>query len=471
MAAAPSVYQNAKNQLVRVECDPKPPRKALVDNGAPRIAIVPQASMYEMLPKVAEWRRWNERRNEWVSAVPGADLRSAIYQRGYFPGVKQLRGIVCRPILLPNGEILGTSGYHADTGLILDIDCEYPTVMSNQAAVALLLEILIDFPFDDDGYKSAWIAALLTLLCRNLIEGNTPFFPVDGNRSRCGKGLLTDLLILIHQGRRASRYTMSDGDEMRKLLTSIALSGQDYLLFDNIKGRFGGVTLEAAMTAGSITDRLLGRNQEVTLPLDIVWLATCNGMTYTKDMLGRTYPIVLNTSEPHPETRTGFGHPNLLEHVKQHRRELLIAGLSIVANYIRAGQPLPQNFVPLGGFVEWSNLIRGAVIHAGLPDPDDTRPEFVAVADDAAESVTKQLLDAWRFREPITVKEVLKHVVEYPAEHMALATLIENRPEKLSETEYLSKRLRDAKGVIVNGRCFDREPGRLAKWYICSQTT
>jgi hypothetical protein len=120
------------------------------------------------------------------------------------------------------------------------------------------------------------LAALLTLLCRNLIDGSTPFFPVDGNRSGVGKGLLTDTFTMIAEGRRASRCSVPDEAELRKALTSIAISGQSYVLFDNVKGRFGGGVLEGAMTTGIFEARILGVNEMVKLPLSVTWLATAN---------------------------------------------------------------------------------------------------------------------------------------------------------------------------------------------------
>ena len=193
------------------------------------------------------------------------------------------------------------------------------------------------------------------------MQGNTPFFPFDGNRPGCGKGLATDVLTLIAEGRRASRYVYTGKqDELRKALTALAIAGRNYMLFDNIKGRFGGAVLEAAMTTGSISDRILGASKNVEVALPITWLATVNGMTYERDMMRRSVPIMFNTAENNPQLREGFQEPDLLAYVQQHRRELLMAGLSIVANYIRAGKP-NQGLSAFGSFQEWSDLIRSAV--------------------------------------------------------------------------------------------------------------
>jgi len=156
----------------------------------------------------------------------------------------------------------------------------------------LLLDISCDFPFADiaDGkHRSAWIAALITLLSRQAFTGPAPFFLFDANASRVGKGLLTDILIMIIAGQRASRYAFPhDQDELRKLITSVAMSGALYLLLDNIKGKLGGSTIENALTTTRWIDRLLGFNREINIPLNFVWLGTVNNATLTTDMAGRT---------------------------------------------------------------------------------------------------------------------------------------------------------------------------------------
>ena len=124
--------------------------------------------------------------------------------------------------------------------------------------------VLVDFPFATPAHRSGWYAALVSLLSRAAFAGSAPFFLFDANTSRVGKGLLTDLIAVISEGRRASRYSASkDGDEMRKAITTAAIGGVPYLLFDNIKGKFGGATLENAMTAGRWSDRVLGENRQI----------------------------------------------------------------------------------------------------------------------------------------------------------------------------------------------------------------
>jgi hypothetical protein len=345
--------------------------------------------------------------------------------------------------------------------------------MEKHRAVELLLDLWCDFPFESEAHRSACLAALLTLLCRNLIDGSTPFFPVDGNRSGVGKGLLTDTFTMIAEGRRASRCSVPDPTELRKALTAIAISGQSYVLFDNVKGRFGGGVLEGAMTTGIHEDRLLGVNEMVKLPLNVTWLATANDAVYTRDMIRRTCPIMLSTDVEHPESRSEFKYPRLLEHVERHRSELLVAAMSIVAHFMAAGRP-DQKLSNWGGFEQWSDLIRGSIVWAGLADPIGALEVLKASVTEDTESLTAKLIDAWVFDKAVTVKTALASLESEPEKYAALAALVDDRPDKdRTPAEYLGKMLRGARGQVVQGRCVQKDPSSTSrpKWFIEARQT
>jgi hypothetical protein len=460
------LYQRA-GRLVRVDFNPPKPKFAVTDFGAPRLVLLPQSSLLEYLTSAAMWEKWMKGAG-WTRCLPPKDVIAAIYNRGNLPGIKVATGVVSRPILLPTGEIVTAPGYHQATGIFLDVDGKYPPQMENHRAVELLLDLWCDFPFESEAHQSACLAALLTLLCRNLIDGSTPFFPVDGNRSGVGKGLLTDTFTMIAEGRRASRCSVPDPTELRKALTAIAISGQSYVLFDNVKGRFGGGVLEGAMTTGIHEDRLLGVNEMVKLPLNVTWLATANDAVYTRDMIRRTCPIMLSTDVEHPESRSEFKYPRLLEHVERHRSELLVAAMSIVSHFMAAGRP-DQKLSNWGGFEQWSDLIRGSIVWAGLADPIGALEVLKASVTEDTESLTAKLIDAWVFDKAVTVKTALTSLASEPEKYAALAVLIDDRPDKdRSPAEYLGKLLRGARGQIVQGRCIQKDPSSTSrpKWFI-----
>ena len=448
--------------LTRVHFDP-PPCKYAKDNGAPRLEFYKRNALLEKLTQAATFEKFDGRSGRWKVDLPIPDLRNAVYERGDYPGVPTINGVICRPLLLPNGEIVTNPGYHPDSGLYVHINGEWPALMSSDKAIAKLSDIWTDFPFDSEASKAGSFAALLTLVCRNLIDGNAPFFVGDGNKSRVGKGLLTDTWCMISEGRRASRYSLSDQNELRKYLTSLAIRGSEYCLFDNLKGRFGGPVIEAAMTAGAVSDRILGRSEIVDLPVKMTRMATRKGYTSEPDMKGRTIPIRLDTEESDPSSRKGFKYPSLIQHVESHRRELLIAALSIVANYMLAGAP-KQDIPNLGGYDEWTRIIRGAIVFAGLADPFETREQLLE-SDDGSSSSIARLVEAWTFKEPTNVKKALEAVANGD-EAVLLRAILEDCPKGESHSEYLGKLLRSAKGQPVSGKKFARTDHKVAKWHL-----
>lgn len=327
----------------------------------------------------------------------------------------------------------------------------------------MLLDVWCDFPFATESSRSGSLSALLTLLTRQIIQGNVPLHVIDGNRSGVGKGLLSDSWTMISEGRRASRYTLGQPEELKKFLTSLAIRGAEYVLFDNVTGRLGGPVIEAAMTTGSISDRILGASEIVDVPLPLTWLATGNDYTCTRDMVRRTLPIQLDTALSNPEERGEFKYPYLMTHVEKHRRELLIAGLSIVSNFIKAGSP-KQAVDNLGGFEEWSDLVRGAIVWAGLADPLADRKQLQVLADEAANPRTKQLVEAWTFDGAVTVKQALTMAANDDA-YITLRSFLEGKHECLSDAEYLGKQLRSARGQEIGGRKIDRTDHSTAKWF------
>ena len=179
---------------------------------------------------------------------------------------------------------------------------------------------------------------------------------------------------------------------MRKRITSIAIAGDSMVLLDNLVGVFGNEALNRALTATSWKDRLLGTHDIVDVPLKIIWYGTGNNTTVEDDLARRTVPIRLEVMEEHPEDRRGFTHPNLLAWVRSNRPRLLEAAFTILVAYCQAGRPT-QNLTPFGSFSDWSELIRGALVWAGLPDPLQARGEFLAMSDTGSDAL-RQLIAA-----------------------------------------------------------------------------
>jgi hypothetical protein len=401
LAVDPTLFQRG-GVLVRVIHD-EPTQGALRRGpGSTTITFMPQACLRERMTQYAEFTTF-VKRGETVEEVvthPTQWLVAAVDARGEWSGIRQLKGISDVPVLRADGTLCQTPGYDEKTGVLYEPSGEFPTVPDDvtmddaDAAVEEIFDVVGDFPFESDEHRSAWLAALLTPLARFAFDGPAPLFLVDANVRGAGKGLLVQTIGYIVLGREmpVSSYA-HDPDEMRKKITAIALAGDRMIHLDNLEGNFGNDTLDRALTATRWKDRLLGKSQEVDLPLIPVWYGTGNNVAVAADTTRRIIHIRLDVLEERPEERTGFKHPELITHIKQNRGKLLASAFTILRAYCNAGKPR-QTVTPFGSFEGWSHLVREAIVWVGQPDPCLTRGKLAESSDTTTDSVG-QLITAW----------------------------------------------------------------------------
>ena len=331
--------------------------------------------------------------------LPPQWLAKSILAQPVLP-FRPVDGIARCPTLRPDGTVLMDAGYDAATRLFVDFPDglnvhvpEEPALDDADAAIATLLDLVVDFPFEAPHHRSAWLSALLTLVARPAIEGCCPLFLFTASTPGSGKGLLADLIGIIALGGPLPKQAFSRNDEeFRKRITAIALGGAPTTMIDNVNVDLAGSALDSAITAGTWTDRELKTSAMVTMPLRTVFMATGNNVTVGGDMIRRTIPIHLVSELERPEERTGFRHPNVKAYARQHRGQLLSACLTILRAYVHQGRPRMKS--PLGSFDDWSMLVRDALVWAGQPDPcdgimqlrRDSDPKFVE---------SSNLLAAW----------------------------------------------------------------------------
>jgi hypothetical protein len=478
----PSVYQRG-GLLARVVRDASPAARGIRRPFAPRIEPLPPPLLRERLAACARWitvKETQEGPQETPAHPPGWCV-AAVHARADWPGVRHLEAVVDYPVLRPDGSVLASPGYDPDSGLLLDLAGDAPglpdapTRAQAVAARDALLEVVCDFPFEQDCHSAAWLAALLTPLARFAFAGPAPLFLVDANVRAAGKGLLLDCISRILTGERftIATYT-SDEDELRKRITSLAMAGDRLVLFDNLEGRFGNATLDAALTATSWEDRILGVNRIARAPLFVTWYATGNNVAVHADTSRRVCHIRLESPQERPEERSRFRHPDLLGYVGEHRGRLLGAALTILRAYCATGRPR-QDLRPWGSFDGWSRLVRAAVVWVGLPDPRETCQLLQDTADMPAESMGL-LLACWEQMDPcrggLTAAEVIDQLYKNPpkpapARHAEMRAAVESLVGK-GDSRLLGNKLRSYRRRVFRGRFIDKagEEQRAARWAV-----
>jgi hypothetical protein len=412
---------------------------------------------------------------------PTGWLIDAVYRRGSYGGmVRPLSGIIESPTIRVDGSIVQIPGYDQRTGLIFRSSISFPPVPESptrdDAARAFeeLLEVLIDFPMQDDADRSAWVSMVLSMIGRSCIDGYVPLFAVTANIRGAGKSLLVDAATLIAYGRRASRKAFTrDDDEMRKSITAVAIGAVPSVLFDNLDIQLGGAALDAAITSSTWSDRVLGQSRMTgDLPMRTIWSATGNNMAFGSDVGRRVLPIRLQSPLETPENRSGFVHPDLLSWVASQRPRLAVAALTILRAYFVAGCP-KQSKGDWGSFESWTAKIRGAIVWAGGADPLPTRTTALAGDDTAA--LLGKLIMGIEQADPsgigLTTKEIQRKTFGSQGdldENEALSEAVFEICGERFDARQFGRRVRQFRKRVWEGRYIDDESagGGVKRWRV-----
>jgi hypothetical protein len=387
LARHPQVFQRG-GDLVTItrECRPQGKQKINCPEGTPRIRILEPENVREMATEVIQFRQWkkvpHQNKSVLASCRPPATSAGQIVARHQWPPtVRPLEGILEAPCLLPDGRVLAQPGYDPESGLHYLPAIDFPPLnrrASKDDAVAAakrLLWLVKDFPFLAKSDKAIWLASVLTATSRHAFCGPAPMFVFDANTPGSGKGLLCDVTALVATGREMARVAWPESDEeIRKIITAVALAAYRFILFDNI-GHFstlGGPSLDAALTAYIWQGRILGTTKmSGELPLATLFFGTGNHISFTPgcDTPRRVLKSTLRSRLENPEERNDFEVKNLSAHVKAHRAELLADAVTIMIAFDRAGRPQQPGMTAFGSFDEWNTCIRAAVLWATEEDP------------------------------------------------------------------------------------------------------
>ena len=475
LANARDLYQRGGVLVQAVEQDAPSPEDAEVRRAAGALVVrdLPPALLQDRQSRAAVYLRAVERKEgvEYVKAPPPAWCVAAVHARGHWPAVPVLAGVVTHPVFLPDGTMLVAPGYHRPTGLLvrpprgLAVSVpESPTLADAKAAMAELVMLVGDFPFQSPVYEAAWLAALLTLPARSAFCGSSPLFLFDGNTRGVGKGLLADVIALVVLGVRfpVMSYT-PDAEEMRKRITSLALEGERSVLLDNLSGPIGNGVLDAALTTDTWRERILGGNRTYNGPLDLTWFATGNNCELRADTGRRTCHIRLETPDERPELKSGFRHPKLRAHVREHRAKYLSCVLTILRAWHVAGRPC-VSLPAWGSFEEWSDVVRSCVVWLGLPDPGETRQELLTRSDRDAGAMGA-LLQVLRRIDPSRQGRTAGELIECAKSDAELRAAIDDVAGK-QDARLLGYRLRSFARRVFDGLFLDHagEGGRGVRW-------
>lgn len=434
--------------------------------GLPSIAPLLIARVTEALSHAAAWLKWNSRSKSWAPTRPDPHTAAAILARAGH-GFPPLVAVVETPYLLPNLTLHATPGYCRETGILYMGNFvagvpDAPTKIDAQAAFDILAEPFCDFRFVSSADLAAAVAAVLTVIQRNMIAGPCPMFAARGNTRGVGKGLLCDTIATIATGRHASKIpTTDDEEEWRKRLLSIALDGSPVVCVDNVKESIGSTALAMALTECQVVDRILGESRQVRASLSCTWFSTGNNTGFKGDLGRRVIPMDQEADTATPEDRVDFRHGHgseLLRWCLDHREALVSAALTIIKAHVLAGKPGIPGHGPLGSFEEWDRAVRQPIHFASAIDPCDTRIRLRHAGDEDEEPIRAlygALAEVMGVNDAFTAPQAVARSESNPLlrDALGLFCLKADKPEPRAVSKALGKFV----GRIADGRKLVRE--------------
>jgi hypothetical protein len=414
----------------------------------------------------------------------------AVAFRGNYPeSIRRIDRVVTSPVLLRDGSILQRAGYDPESRLFADFSDRFPEISSTPSATAvresvrLMTGLYDDFPFSSEIGVSVTIAGALTPLAREAYLGPTgPLFLFSANVRGSGKSTLADIGSIIVTGRAAVRQILpADSEETRKVLIIAAEAKDAILLWDNIPGRFGNHVIDAILTAEVFRERRLRHSEMIESRLVTTFYATANSPIIGADTARRVCEAKLDCQDEHPEDRSNFKIADIKKHVRMNRPAYLSACLTILRGYFAAGRP-DQHLRPWGSYEGWSDVVRNAVVWAGLADPGDSRTSIRETADSEAECL-RQVIDAFQEADPsgegLMASDLIKiakgdmyGTPQYIQQQMseALEGLCGDQLNRIN-SHRVGHKLRGFRRRVVDGRMIDIHPTKKKNNYWSVQSS
>ena len=328
-----------------------------------------------------------------------------------------LDGVVEMPVMRPDGSILDTPGYDAETSLYyapygqLQV-CKVPDAPTGtdvKNAVTFIEDVIGEFPYADRADRANAWGLLFTPFLRTIIKRHIPLGLVNAPKPGTGKGLFCNIVSIAATGEEAAILTAPENEEeWSKKITAMLMQGRSIICIDNIPGKLQSSNLEAVLTASIHEGRILGQSSMVKVPNRATWMATGNNIKLGGDLPRRCYEIRLDPQVSQPWLRTGFKHEDLATYVTENRGKLINAILTIARAWYMAGQQEAKNIPSLGTFLSWAKTIGSILSFIGIQDFLGNLQKLYSEADEDSRQ-WESFLQAWHelFQEKaVTVQEI-----------------------------------------------------------------
>jgi hypothetical protein len=332
------------------------------------------------------FQKWNERAKGWRYIDPPNEVIQKLLAKGTWPRLSHVVGVVTVPTLRPDGTVLSKPGYDPATKLWYAPagDLRLPPIRATreaaEAALALLKDLLSEFPFATDLDKAVALAALMTPVLRGACDV-VPLILIVATTPGSGKSYMADLASAIVRAQRCPVITAARGEEAEKRLGALILESVQIISIDNCIYDLGGAMLCQMVERPIIRTRILGKSETPECEWRGTLFANGNNIGVMGDMTRRTIECSLDPGMERPEFRQFSFDP--IERVMADRGAYVNAALTIALAHRASGKRAMCD--PIASYGQWSRVVREPLIWLGEPDPvrsmeraRDMDPEQVA---------------------------------------------------------------------------------------------
>jgi putative DNA primase/helicase len=404
-------------------------------------------AIVDVLTAHADFVKYDRRAEDWLPTnCPIEVARTVMARKGHGWTMPRLRAIISAPTMRHDGTVIASPGYDVGSGLLLTGDDlwrnipETPSKRDALDALDVLVEPLRDFPFVANSDRAASAALLITAVLRPTLR-HAPMFAITAPAAGTGKSKLIDIAAIMATGRKAAVITPTpDEAELEKRIGASAIEGDQVMAIDNITHVLKSDQLCQMLTAEEVKVRVLGQSKAPRIPSTALICATGNNISIHGDLNRRTVLVRMDAGCERPEERE---FPvDAVDVAKRRRADLVAAALTIIRAFLVAGAP--RQCTPLGGFEDWSAIVRSALIWL---DYGDCLGDVAAMrGEDPEKQQLVEILDAlpsW----PFTAKEIGRLVGQDPDLRDALSQYIERTGT--FATKRFGRYLTRYKGTIV----------------------
>ena len=244
------------------------------------------------------------------------------------------------------------------------IENQKPTDNDVIEALDFISDFLCDFEFETDSARASAVAFMLTMLCRELVEGSIPMLEIRAAESQTGKSLLAKMMIEAVTGERPSLFSPNfyDKSEFEKELLSVLMRGRNYVFMDNVKGTVDSSMLDMGLTSSFIEKRLLNTNDVATVYSGMPFVITGNNPKLSDDIRKRVYLLDLIK----PKEGKKFKHNKPEVYALKSGPKMLRSLFTLYNHWNINEKRKLYTQRRMDGFIEWSAIIGGILQSVGI---------------------------------------------------------------------------------------------------------